>query len=240
MKVILAALTGVVLTLSLAGCSVAEPDSSAASSAEGVVQVETAPQPLEIVESGWSVNDDGYVTYAAVVRNPNDSWRCETPSLDVVLKDSDGKVLGRYGDDPLVIEADSEVALAGMVGNDRPDVSNVEFSMGAGGSWSASGPVETDFYSVTGLTRGAATNWPAESFRGAVTRNHYVSTEGAGAVLISVIARDESGAIVGGASAVMDGIPSREATPFEVPCFIPQEGVATYEAFARPSPKVMA
>ena len=57
--------------------------------------------PLEIVESGWSVGSTGYVNYAFALRN-NGSVLIEYPAVTVTGRDADGSVL--FSDDWVVSE----------------------------------------------------------------------------------------------------------------------------------------
>lgn len=238
MRAILTVLFGAVLVCSLTACS--EGGSSAAATkqpqAQAEVQPNSAPQPLEIVDSGWSLDDEGHVTYAAVIRNPNEGWRSEDPRVSVRLLGEDGKVLEDFGENPSVVGPADQTVVGGYIGDDRGPVADVEFSIEATGRWVAGKRQPRDVYSVSSVERGPLPEdyGEGDAFYGTVTRNRYVSQSGSQGVVVTVVARDVQGELVGGASTFLNEMPLHEAMPFMATCFIPDIEPVSYQAFARP------
>lgn len=237
------ALFGIVLACSLAACSGGTSSSPSADGAEaqGEIQPNSAPQPLEIVESGWSIDDEGHVTYAAVIHNPNEGWRSEDPQLSVQLIDGDGRVVENYGEAPSMVGPSGRAVVGGYIGNDRGPVADVEFSIEASGRWSTGDCLPDDLYSVSAVERGPIPEdyGDGDALYGTVTRNHYVPQSSSKGTVITVVARDAQGAIVGAASTYLNDLPLHEAVPFMADCFIPDVEPVSYQAFARPTGYVM-
>lgn len=239
MRAILTALFGAVLACSLAACSGGEPLEVDADALQGTAAVQpgSAPQPLEIVETGWSVDDEGHVTYAAVIRNPNEGWRSEDPRVSVLLKDENGRVIEDFGESPSVVGPSQQTVVGGYIGDDRGPVADVEFSIEASGRWVTGERRFDNLFTVSSVERGPMPEGygDGEAFYGTVTRDHYAwESGGTQGAIITVVARDAQGAIVGGASTYQNDLPLHEAVPFIADCFIPVDGPISYQAYARP------
>ncbi|WP_251158550.1 hypothetical protein [Caniella muris] len=115
MRTILTVLFGAVLACSLVACSggeLQEADAGAVREPAEVQPGSAPPQPLEIVESWWSVSDGGRLSYVVMVKNPNQGMECREPQFSVVPKDGRGKAICHYLDVPFVVGAGTTIALA--------------------------------------------------------------------------------------------------------------------------------
>ena len=184
---------------------------------------------LEIVESGWSVGSQGYVFYAFGLKNPND-FVVDLPGVKITGRDEDGQVLFSEEQYLYVVGAGETNYFGSLVGGGESPTT-VEFE-----------PLPVEDYQV-GLTGSevsfSVSNVRADSgsdgmtsFSGDVTT---VSDDGRGIssdVALTVVLRDESGAIIYGMTGYAKRPAEGESTSFEVE----QYGVpdfATYEVHAQ-------
>ena len=184
---------------------------------------------LEIVESGWSVGSDGYVYYAFALRNPND-FVVDLPGVKITGRDEDGQVLFSEEQYLYVVGAGETNYFGSLVGGGEAPTT-VEFE-----------PLPVEDYQV-GLT-GSEVSFSVSnvsvssgrdgmtSFTGDVTT---VDDDGQGIgsdVALTVVLRDESGAIVYGMTDYARKPPVGESTSFEVERYgVPD--YATYEVHAQ-------
>ena len=184
---------------------------------------------LEIVESGWSVDSQGYVHYALELRNPGDAV-VDYPGFTITGRDESGAVLFSQDQILSVIPAGETVHWGGVAGDRGMPPAAVEFmplvvrdhQVG-----SASGRAS---FSVSGV-RPVSDGFGGEKFVGEVTT---VSDDGAdfgSGVALSLVLRDESGAIVFGATGFASRPSVGESTSFEILAFDTPE-YATYEVYA--------
>ena len=189
----------------------------------------TVAADLEIVESGWSVGSDGYVYYAFGLRNPND-FVIDLPGVKITGRDEAGKVLFSEEQILNIIGAGETNYFGSLVGGGEAPAA-VEFE-----------PLPIEDYQV-GLT-GSEVSFSVSnvsvssgrdgmtSFTGDVTT---VDDDGQGIgsdVALTVVLRDESGAIVYGMTDYARKPPVGESTSFEVERYgVPD--YATYEVHAQ-------
>lgn len=190
----------------------------------------TAETPeLEIVESGWSVDAQGYVHYALELRNPGDV-AVDYPGFTVTGRDETGAVLFSQDQVLSAIPAGGTVFWGDLAGNRGTPPAEVEFT-----------PLEVQDYQV-GMTSGGASfsvsgvrpvtdGLGGDKFVGEVTT---VSDDGAdfgNQVALSLVLRDGSGAIVAGAAGFASRPSVGESTSFEIMAPDMPE-YATYEVYA--------
>ena len=188
-----------------------------------------AAADLEIVESGWSVGSNGYVYYAFGIRNPND-FVVDLPGVKITGRDDSDRVLFSEEQYLCVIGAGETNYFGSLIGGGEAPAT-VEFE-----------PLPIEDYQV-GLTGSessfSVSNVSVSSARGGMTSfTGDVTTEsddgkGIGSnVALTVVLRDESGAIIYGATGYVTKPTVGESTSFEVE----QYGVpdyATYEVYAQ-------
>lgn len=184
---------------------------------------------LEIVESGWSSDSQGYVYYAFALKNPND-FVVDLPGVKITGRGEDGQVLFSEEQYLYVVGAGETNYFGSLVGGGEPPTT-VEFE-----------PLPVEGYQV-GLTGSevsfSVSNVSASLGHGGMTSFTgdviTVSDDGRGIgsdVALTVVLRDESGQIIYGATAYVTRPSMGKTTSFE----IEQYGVpdyATYEVYAQ-------
>lgn len=188
---------------------------------------------LEITESGWSVNDQGFVFYAVALRNPG-KMQVDYPSISITGRDADGGVL--FSDEQVfsVAPGGETVYCAGMTGNGGEAPAQVEFS-----------PLGVEDYNVTSI-EGESTKLSVSGVRtvtdelggarvvGEVTCEKDDGSDYGSDVRLSVVLRDEDGAIVGGAPGFVTRPAVGESASFEVSLTGVPENYASIEVYASP------
>lgn len=238
MRAILTALFGVVLACSLAACSGGEsPEVDAGASQGAAVQSTSAPQPLEIVETGWSVSEGGRLSYVAIVKNPNPGMECREPQFSVLPKDGQGNTICHYLGIPYIVGAGSMVVLTDSWDVGENSVASLDIALEKPGVWREAKPLPEDLYEVSGLQKTQMSDgyWCEEAITGDLVRKHAVPVDGVGSVHIAIVCRDERGTILGGALGLVDNPPMGEKLPFDAACFFAGEP-ASYEVYVMPGP----
>ncbi len=186
---------------------------------------------LEIVESGWSVDAQGYVYYAFALRNNSDDTGVEFPTVKVVGRSEDGTIL--FTDENSFNKiSPGETLWFGMMGGNgnRPDT--VEFSLSeVPSSFVRRTDDRPPVYSVSNLSA-VDSGFGAQSITGEVTLESEGSTS-SGNTIVTVVLRDKQGDIVYGYLGFIDPPALGESCPFEVP--LPNApDYATYEVHVNP------
>lgn len=210
------------------------PDAADASAATSDDLVAQAVDALSIVESGWSIDATGYVSYAFGLRNESDALKVELPEITITGRDASGGVL--FVDTQVLPESlpGQTLYFAGIAGNGAAPAS-VEFSIVAPADYNieaVSGAQTQEPFAVESVSE-VSDGFGGVSFVGEVSATGGEVPDLAQDVMVTVVLRDESGIIVSGASATT-AIPSpgRPAS-FEVPMFgVPAHAIV--EAYAIP------
>ena len=186
---------------------------------------------LEVVESGWSVDGQGYVHYAFGLRN-NGEVQAITPGVIITGRDADGRVLFSQEQYISAVPAGKTVFFGTLAG-DGTAPATVEFAplpledyqVGTGADTSSS-------FSVIDV-RPVSDGLGGTKFVGEVTTEHMGGERGGmGDVALTIVLRDESGAIVYGDTGYATMPAEGESTAFEVLTYgIPD--YAAYEAYAQ-------
>lgn len=198
-----------------------EPSGGDASAAEAA--------DLEIVESGWSVDADGYVYYAFGLRNPND-FVIDLPGVKITGRDEAGKVLFSEEQILNIIGAGETNYFGSLVGGGEAPAA-VEFEPLPIEDYQVGQTGSEVSFSVSNVSVSSGRDGMT-SFTGDVTT---VDDDGQGIgsdVALTVVLRDESGQIIYGATAYVTRPAMGKTTSFE----IEQYGVpdyATYEVYAQ-------
>ena len=188
--------------------------------------------PLEIVESGWSVGSGGYVNYAFALRNTADVL-IEYPAVTVTGRDADGSVL--FSDDWVVSEvaAGETGYFASMAGNGTaPATVDITPIVPDDYQYTSASEARAVF-SVSGA-RGVSDGFGGVQFVGEVTTDEDDGSMGMGQVLLSVVLRDKSGQIIYGASGFANRPAVGKTTSFEIDAFDAPRDYTSFEIYARP------
>lgn len=191
----------------------------------------TDENPLEIVESGWSSDSAGYISYAFALRNNSGDSTIEYPTVTITGRADDGSVVFSQDQVLGVIYPGQTIWWAAPAGNGTaPD--SVEFAVSEPDGHNASMATgEASTYSISNLSV-VEDGFGSKSFTGEVTLEH----EGdevfdMGSVAILVVLRDEAGRVIYGGQAFVDRPAQGASRSFEVSCFNPPD-YASYEVHA--------
>ena len=172
---------------------------------------------LEIVESGWSADSQGYVHYAVGLRN-NGNSTVVTPSFSITGRDSSGRVVFSEEQMLSVLESGATAYWGFQVGNGI-EPTTVEFAPIEPQSYQLERSVETSRFSISG-TNAVSDGFGGTSFTGDVTTEFSGDrTLGSGQAAIVVVLRDETGAIVCGSLTFVSAPAEGSSTSFEVHMF---------------------
>lgn len=185
---------------------------------------------LEIVKSGWSVDSQGYVHYALGLRSAGDV-EIELPGVTITGRDASGNVI--FSEEQYFSAAPSgEVAyFGGQSGNGGTAPATVEFSPIAPQDYSIGSVAQSSEFSVSGVNV-LPERYGVTSFVGEVTTEKDDGSDVGSQVAISLVLRDESGAIIYGCITFVSRPAVGESTSFEIsPYGVPE--YATYEVHAQ-------
>lgn len=174
----------------------------------------TQKMPLELVESGWSISS-GYVIYAVGIRNVSTEHAYWFPTLNITGLSSDGQVVFANTQVFSFINSDTTLYFAGQAGNGvAPDT--VEFELQPPQDYDIEQPYDNlATCSIVSLNEpDPASLFP--SFTGEVTVSDGQIPDLADSVMVSVVLRDDAGAIVGGYMTFIDNARQGTVQAFEV------------------------
>ena len=197
--------------------------------ATGVAPADALPE-LEIVESGWSADDQAFVHYAIGLRSAGDA-EIELPGVTITGRDASGNVI--FSEEQYFSAAPSgEVAYyGGQSGNGGMPPATVDFSPIAPQDYNIGSVAQSSAFSVSGVSV-LPERYGTTSFVGEVTTEKDDGADGGSQVAVSLILRDESGAIIYGFITFVSRPAVGESTSFEISSYdIPE--YSTYEICAQ-------
>ena len=186
-------------------------------------------QPVRIIESGYTVDDDGYVFYSVALKNSNDGVLLKTPAFRVTGYDANGSVLF------------SEEHYVGALGAGETHWDAGQAGGGAVPARVAFAPIEPDSsavkrsgaatpeYTVEGLSA-QADGYGGTTFSGTVSmldEGTYADSPGNAAV--AIVLRDKAGKAVWGNTVFVSAVGKGSAVPFSG-MFVNVPAYATMEA----------
>lgn len=227
------------MVLALAGCGGESgnggpsPTSSTSGTQPSATASTSEPSPLEIVESGYSVSDAGYVMYGIGIKNPNENKQADLPSFTITGKADDGSIVFSDGQ-TLIAIAPGETVYYGFQAGNGTAPSTVEFVMGDCDFSDAEKP-DGAIFTLSNVSE-VPGSYGMSSYTGELTLNHdfsdYPNQSLLNQTCVSVILRDASGAIVYGMSTYVDTPDTGATVPFEVSAYnVPEH--ASYELYAQ-------
>ena len=200
-------------------------DSSAQSgTAQSGTAQQSADNPLEIVESGWGVDDYGHVHYAYALRNTSDTEPVVLPTVKVTGKAEDGTVLFAEESGQMIAFPGQTTYIGQLVAGDAGKPATVDFAVVPKASHKASDadkPVTFDVSAVASRTD----DWGGTTFTGEVTP----TSEGYSftTIRLTLVLRDVKGAIVYGDSGYVDQQGDGKAVAFS----IMEQGLPEYASY---------
>lgn len=232
LRMTLASLIMVASFCMLAGCastgeSKPEPESTEAAT-ENTLYVE--PEDLEIIESGWSVGEHGYVNYGVGISNPNDGFEAQQVKLTTTGRDAEGKIVFTQDDYIPFILPGGTSYIGGQAGRETPP-DTIEFSVTVDDRhWVKSDHVSSAIFEIANPNEIASEY--AHTYTGELSAN--LNWDDIGSARLCVLLRDESGAIIYGSMSYVDYPAEGQTVPFEIHApDVPEH--ATYELNAIPA-----
>lgn len=185
---------------------------------------------LEIVESGWSVDSQGYVHYAIGLRNNSDAL-ISLPGFTITGRDAGGSVV--FSDERYLssVPAGGTTYFGSQAGNGTAPAT-VEFKVIGLRDYQVESGSASSFEVVE--AREVEVGLGGTSYTGEV-RTVSAGEDGLdmGGVAITVVLRDDEGGIVYGNTGFASAANVGETSSFEVSCYgIPEH--ASFEAYAQP------
>ena len=185
---------------------------------------------LEIVESGWSVDSQGYVHYALGLRSTGD-LEIELPGITITGRDASGNVVFSEEQYFSVVPSGEVAYFGGQSGNGGTAPATVEFSPIALQDYNVGSVAQSSEFSVSDVSV-LPERYGVTNFVGEVTTEKDDGTDVGSQVAISLVLRDDSGAIIYGCITFVSRPAPGKSTSFEIsPYGIPD--FATYEVHAQ-------
>lgn len=191
--------------------------------------------PLELVETGWSVDESGYVHYAFGLRNTSDSVCIQFPSVEITGRDDDGTVL--FSETLIMANAfaGETVYFGSEIGNGNGIVpATVDFTVLEPEDYNYVNSGESASFRADNLSA-ASDGYGGEIFSGeiSVVKDSSRVREQSSMLAVSLVLRDEAGAIVYGYSTFVDWPPEGGSRPFSMDVYDPP-AYDSFEVYAQP------
>lgn len=191
--------------------------------------------PLELVETGWSADESGYVHYAFGLRNTSDSVCIQLPSVEITGRGEDGSVL--FSETLIMANAfaGETVYFGSEIGNGNGIVpATVDFTVLEPDDYSYVNSSESASFKADNLSA-APDGYGGEIFSGeiSVVKDSARVREQSGMLAVSLVLRDEAGAIVYGYSTFVDWPPEGGSRPFSMDVYDPP-AYDSFEVYAQP------
>jgi hypothetical protein len=196
------------------------------------------PQPLDMVEAGFSSFGDhnDHMAYAAIIRNPNPNRGTSSGTLRITLHDASGGVITYDQTFPHIMPGQT-IAWAGALSMNGQTITGTgsEVLPLEAGEWIPADqmkPVGFVPFEIVGLTANETASTIAVVFTGSVVNNNSSDFEN---LAVSVLVRDQWGHLVGGGTNFVENVSAGGKAPFEVS--VPRRDMlthyASYEAYAQ-------
>lgn len=191
--------------------------------------------PLELVETGWSTDESGYVHYAFGLRNTSDSVCIQFPSVEITGRSEDGSVLFSHTQ-VLMVAFPGETAYFGsQAGNGNGIVpATVDFTILEPEDYGYVNSSESASFKVDNLNA-APDGYGGEIFSGeiSVAKDSARVREQSSQLNVSLVLRDDAGAIIYGFDTYVDWPPEGASRPFSMDVFDPP-AYDSFEVYAQP------
>lgn len=191
--------------------------------------------PLELVETGWSADESGYVHYAFGLRNTSDSVCVRSPSIEITGRGEDGTVLFS-ATQVLMFSFPGETTYFGaQAGNGNGTVpATVDFTVLEPEDYNYETSSESASFKAANL-HAASDGYGGEIFSGeiSVAKDSARVREQSSQLNVSLVLRDDAGAIIYGFDTYVDWPPEGGSRPFSMDVFDPP-AYDSFEVYAQP------
>ena len=185
----------------------------------------------EILESGYYIDEDGYVYYAVCWQNPNEGYAIEFPELTITGRDADGSIT--FAETQMMdILLPGEVQYVACSAGNGTETATVEFGVSQVDDdyFVATDEVAEEYYTISNTSE-IEDGYGNVTFTGEITTE--VELEDVSMVWLSLVLRDEDGNIVYGYFDFADLAAEGGTVAFEIDAYdVPN--YATYEIYAIP------
>lgn len=209
-----------------------EPEDDADDTGGATTAPVTDENPLEIVESGWSANSSGYVNYAFALRN-NGDVQVDYPGVTITGRDEEGGVLFSQEQYVSGIPAGGTRYFGFQAGNGTAPAA-VEFTPISPPDYAVSSEEDTTAGFTVSGAREVSDGLGGIKFVGEVTTDREGGAGDYGSqVALTVVLRDESGAIVYGSTGYASRPSVGQTTSFEILTLGAPDDYASFEVYAQ-------
>ncbi len=179
-----------------ASSSASSTDSSSAD-ADAATGTQATQNPLEVVESGWSLDSINYVSCAFIIKNTSDK-HVRYPTVHITGRDAEGNIVFTDEEVLNIVAPGESLSASAIAGNgdggDTPATVDITVEQPSSDDIVAAGKTAT--FSVNNVRESRKKNEAV--FTGEVTTETDATGDEDGDVAITVIFRDADGKIIGG------------------------------------------
>jgi hypothetical protein len=201
-RTLVAAILAILLILSV-GCAATTSKDAAPST--GASDAALAPVPLVLTDSGWAMDERGYVTWGFILENPNADAGAENLTVRITMKDAGGAVVGTADVAVKRIMPGATVALGGEDADPHGKVpATVDFEVpDPGAGWRRAERMEpVGFRPLTVTGQSASKQGATTSFTGQLKNPNNAALK---EVCLTLLLRDKAGKLFyGGYNIVQD------------------------------------
>lgn len=209
-----------------------EPEDDADDTGGATTAPVTDENLLEIVESGWSANSSGYVNYAFALRN-NGDVQVDYPGVTITGRDEEGGVLFSQEQYVSGIPAGGTRYFGFQAGNGTAPAA-VEFTPINPPDYAVSSEEDTTAAFTVSGAREVSDGLGGIKFVGEVTTDREGGAGDYGSqVALTVVLRDESGAIVYGSTGYASRPSVGQTTSFEILTLGAPDDYASFEVYTQ-------
>lgn len=196
-------------------------------------QSDQAADALEIVDSGWNLDVNGYICYVVAIKNTSDSLRVDYPEITITGRDEDGSIISS---DTMVLSAiyPGQVQYCSSIAGNGGGAASVDFTLAKPDDGTkVSSSTATSTYDVRG------SSLQSDGFGGLVATGEVEllvagddRAMSSGSVALTAVVRDDAGTIVAGGETYVDMAAEGTSSTFEIPIF-GNAPAGTLEVYAR-------
>lgn len=216
----------------LAGCASGETQKAVPENTRPATEqsVAAAPEDLQLIQTGYTVDESGHVQFAVGVRNPNEGFEAQHYTLRITGKDDAGKIVFTSNQVMNFLLPGGEDWFASMAGNGTAPTT-VEFDLSIkDANWVESDHMAEAVYTIGNVSE-IVGDFGNVSYTGEITANKEWAD--VGSAWVSAILRDDAGVIVGGYFTYVDVSKQGETVPFEIAAYdVPEH--SSFEVNALP------
>ncbi len=190
-----------------------------------------ADNPLELVESGWSVSQQGYVSYAFALRNTSTTLQVRYPEVAITGRAKDGSIVFSQTQTLNMAFPNQTIYDAGQAGQGTAPAT-VDFVVLNPNEYNVTETRGTATFPISGISK-VRNNDGGTTFNGEVraVTDGFEPSDGQ-QIKVSLVLRDKQGAIIYGGTAFVDWPDNGQSMPFSILVYdLPD--YTSYESYAQ-------